>query len=101
MVPSKNPKMNRAMFNLWLILAVAIIGLVAILAYGIFNVGKIKKTTQPSEISTQPVDLQVRELTKISGSDDIDVIEQELSATNVESLDQGLAEETSDLSDLQ
>lgn len=82
---------NKGFSPMWLVLIVAVVGFLAILAYGFLNLANIGPQI-PQEVPTAE-DSQVKELGTLSGSDEINVIESELNSTNVDSLDVGLNEE--------
>lgn len=80
---------SRGFSPIWLVLVVAIIGVVAVIFLRLSNVGKVGQTKIPT---AQIEDQQIRDLQNLRPSDEVEAIEFDLSSTNVESLDQGLSE---------
>lgn len=76
--------LKRGFSTLWIIVAVAVIGVIALVA--INKMGKI-----PPAPSTT-FDRQIQELQKLSNSDEIGDIEKDLDATTLEGLDLELGE---------
>ena len=86
-----NLKIYKGFLTLWLILLVIALGVAALIAFGILDVGKFKKNTSFSgKPATQVEDQQVENLQKQSSSDEVVDIEKDLNTTNLNSLDQEL-----------
>lgn len=79
---------GRGFSSLWIIIIVALIGLAAVVAFGVLDVAKIKK---PS-IQTSDVDQKVQELNTLSTSDEIDAIEKDINSTDLDNLDEGIGD---------
>ena len=79
-----NLKFRKGVLGIGLVAAIAIIVLVAIIFFGILDLGKFENLPQiPSIIP----DRQVQDLEKTSDSDEVGAIEQDLSDTNIDQLD--------------
>jgi len=85
-----NLKSKKGVLGIGLIAAIAIVVLVAIVFFGILDLGKFKKG-QPSP-SAVVEDQQVQDLQTLSSSDEIGDIEEDLENTNLENLDQDLSQ---------
>ncbi len=79
--------------TLWIIVVVAVIGLIAVV-----SVGKIGRGPKPTPAPVE--DAQVQELTTLSSSDEVEAIEADINATNLEDLDAELGEVDSALGEL-
>lgn len=86
---SKIFNFRRGFLTLWLILLVIAIGVAALIAFGILDVGKIKKSI-PGQSPTMVEDQQVQDLQNQSTSDEVSDIEKDLNTTNLDTLDQEL-----------
>ena len=89
-------KFKKGFLALLIILAVAILGLAAAVA---FSLGKFRQ--QPL-VQTPAVvqDKQVESLETLSGSDKVEDIDKEVNSTDIDSLDAGLDQVNSDLNSL-
>lgn len=83
--------------TLWIIVAVAIMGIAALVAFGVLDVAKIKK---PEEGIVSEVDRQIQQLETMSTSDEIADIERDLSATDLDAIDDELSQVDRDLGGL-
>lgn len=77
--------------TLWIIVAVVIVGVAAVLVFGVLDFYKIKKPVERPATQVEE-DQQVRQLNTQSTSDEIEVIEQDISATDLEALDGEIAD---------
>lgn len=82
----------RGFSTIWLIMAVAVIGVIAVVAIG--KVGKVPSVPQVT------IDRQIGELQKLSSSDEIGDIDEDLNKTNLENLDAELGEVDKELQGL-
>lgn len=85
---------------LLIILVVAVIGLGALLAFGVFDVSDIKNIPGYQQRKITGVDQQVRDLNKLSSSDEVSAIEGDLNSTNLDDLDSEMDEVDRDLKDI-
>lgn len=81
-------------------LFVVIIILVAIVALVmIFAISKMKYNAKvPQDAETAEVDQQVRTLRSLDSSDEVGAIDQDITSTNLDNLDQGMAQVDKELS---
>ena len=84
--------LKRGFSTLWIIVAVAVIGLIALLA--INKMGKIPP------VPSTTFDRQIQNLQKLSNSDEIGDIQKDIDATALEDLDLELLEVDQSLKDL-
>ena len=82
-----------------IILIVAIVGIGAVAAFGVLNVGDIKKST-PTQINQTVDDQQVRDLQILGSSDKVSDIEKDLNDTKLNEIDQELPQIENDASTL-
>ncbi len=85
--------------TLWIIVAVAIVGVVAVLAFGVLDFYKIKKPDVGQKTQVEE-DQQVQDLNTLSTSDEVDVIEKDLDLTNLDALDAEIGDVEKDLMSL-
>ena len=78
---------NKGFMGALIIIAVAVVGLAALVAFGILDVGKLKKTSTPATTSEVP-DMQINQLNTLSTSDNVADIQKDLDSTNFASVDQ-------------
>ena len=82
--------------TLLIIVFVAIVGVMAVLAFSFLDVSKkTEVTTGPAEM-----DQQIKQLQTLSTSDEVPDIEKDLSSTNIDSLDSDLTDVDKDLGNL-
>ena len=81
---------RKGFLTLWLILAMATVAVIAIIAFGVLDLGKLKQSLPG--YSPVPVikDSQVESLQKLSSSDEIVDVEKDLNDTNLNNLDEEL-----------
>lgn len=96
-IPDLKSQGRDATFNMLVVLAVAVIGLVAIIFFGILGQDKFQRQSLLPSPGAE-VDQQVQDLGELSFSDEIGDIEKDLNNTNIESLDQGISEVDASLS---
>lgn len=82
--------------TLLIIVAVAIIGAMAVLAFGVLDVWQIKKAQVPSA-KISDVDQVIKDLDNLSSSDELPDIERDLTATDLENLDSEMDQIEKDL----
>lgn len=85
------------------IIALLILGLIALMAIRGFGIGQNLFTKPPGTTGVGPEvpkDSQVEALNSQSDSDEIDTIEKDTNATNLDDLDQGIDQVDQDLSSL-
>lgn len=80
-------KLKFGLLNILIILLVAAIGIFAVVMYSRKNVGKTTPTP-----AAQILDGQVQKLNTLGSSDEIPLIEDELNSTDLDDLDQGIAD---------
>lgn len=80
-------KLKFGLLNILIILLVAAVGIFAVVVYSRKNIGK----NIPLQV-TETLDGQVLKLNELGSSDEIPSIEAELNSTNLDDLDQGVAE---------
>lgn len=80
-------KLKFGLLNILIILLVTAVGILAVVVYSRKNIGK----TTPQQV-TETLDGQVLKLNELGSSDEIPLIEAELNSTNLDDLDQGVAE---------
>lgn len=80
-------KLKFGLLNILIILLVAAVGIFAVVVYSKKNIGK----NIPLQV-TETLDGQVLKLNELGSSDEIPSIEAELNSTNLDDLDQGVAE---------
>ena len=104
--PSKNLRVNilqltdrRGFSTLIIILIVAVIGVVALLAFGVLDLGNINRS-KPAEVSQVNEDPMLGELKVLGASDQISVIEKDLNNTKLNIVDQELPQIDKDASSL-
>ena len=85
--------------TLLIIAAVAVVGVAAVLAFGVLDLVKIKKPELPQKTLVE-VDEQVKDLNILSISDELPDIEKDLSATNLEDLDNEIDQVEKDLDEI-
>lgn len=93
---SQVSQVSKGFSTLWILIAVAVVGVVAIIAFGILDVAKLKKPAQ----YVLPEDKQVQQLQTLGQSDEISVIEQDIDNTNLDNLDAEMGEVEQDLQSL-
>lgn len=94
---SSQSKVLKGFSTLWIIVAVAIVGTAAVLAFGVLDVAKIKK---PDVGRLPETDQQLQQLSTFSTSDEVVDIEKDLNATDLDAIDNELSEVDRDLGDL-
>ncbi|KKR57942.1 MAG: hypothetical protein UU05_C0018G0009 [Candidatus Curtissbacteria bacterium GW2011_GWA1_40_47] len=82
---------RRGFLVLWLILLVVVVGVAALVAVGILDLGRIKNSA-PGESTAIVKDQQLENLQKVSTSDEVVDIEMDLDNTDLNNLDQELSE---------
>ena len=93
-------KSNNSGFSpLFIILIVAAIGVVALLALGVLDLGNINRS-KPAEVSQVDEDPMLGELKVLGASDQISVIEKDLNDTKLNIVDQELPQIDKDASSL-
>lgn len=92
-------KRGFAMFWILILVVAVVLGLVAIFAAKNLNIGK--NATPISQTQNQDQDAQVKALSAQSDSDEPDAIEQDVNATKLDDVDQGLESVEADLSGMQ
>lgn len=96
---SRQSTVKRGFSTLWIIVAVAIVGVVAVLAFGVLDFYKIKKPDIGQKTQVEE-DQQVQNLNTLSTSDEVDVIEKDLDLTNLDALDAEIGDVARALSEL-
>jgi len=87
---------RRGFSTLFVIVAVAVVFVLALLAFGVFDFAKLKKTVP----TTTEVDEKLNELSAVSTSDEVPDIEKDLNDTNLEMIDAELGEVEKELTGL-
>lgn len=80
---------TRGFSTLLIIIVVAVMGIAAVLAFGVFDAGKLKRTVQEPSVGQ---DQQLKELETVSTSDEVPDIERDINETNLETIDVELSE---------
>lgn len=83
-------KISKGFLTLWLILAMAVVAVIAIIAFGVLDLWKLKESLPGYSPTPVIKDSQVESLQKLSSSDEIVGIEKDLDDTNLNNLDQEL-----------
>lgn len=91
------PSSNSGFGTVFLLLAVGIIGVIVVVAFGIFDLAKLKK---PQQTMVEQEDSQVKELNVLGVSDEIGDIEKYLDQTNLDKLDQEIPQVDKDAGSL-
>jgi len=86
-----NVSENKGNITLVIILIVAIVVAAIVIVWSLKGSGRIKQEQLPAPVSV-PVDEQVKNLQKMSTSDDIGAIEADLNSTNLDNLDSEISE---------
>ena len=86
----KQNKNLSGLLILWLIIAVGLIGIIALFAFGVLNTNMIRRP--PEKAPLVEVDEQVKNLKQLDSSDEVSAIEKDINATNLNDLDQGIGE---------
>ncbi|MBI3283010.1 hypothetical protein HYZ70_02940 [Candidatus Curtissbacteria bacterium] len=73
----------------WILVAAAVVLVVLVLAFGIFDTGEFKKKVEAPKAAE---DQQVEALLKISASDEVADIEKDINQTNLDTIDVELSE---------
>lgn len=88
---------KRGFSTLWIIMAVAVIFVVAILAFGVFDVGKLKTQVLQPKVTEDQI---LTQLKAVGTSDEVPDIEKDLLNTDLETLDAEIGEIDRDLQSL-
>jgi len=86
MKPS-NLKIYNGFLTLWIVLLVIVIGVAALFAFGIFDMGRFKKGPSTSQTPQTVEDQQTQNLEKLSSLDQIVDIQKDLDTTDIDNLD--------------
>jgi len=81
---------RKGFLTLWLILVMAIVAVIAIVVFGVLDLGKLKESLPGYSPAPVVQDSQVKSLQKLSSSDEIVDVEKDLNDTNLNNLDQEL-----------
>lgn len=90
-------QISRGFSTLLIIVAVAIVGAAAVVAFGVLDVAKIKK---PPVVTVTGSDEQLESLQTFSTSDEVIDIERDLGATDLDAVDNELDQVDRDLGSL-